>query len=133
MLFHVDTTDLDTARKGVRELVSDMDGLMTDIEQDVAELVAERARPLVPRLSGAARASVKALDYAGGPSVVGGRGIDYFAWLNYGGAAGRQHATKRSKVKDGRYLYPAYERSENEIEDLMADRLMQALRAVGLA
>jgi hypothetical protein len=133
MLFMVDTKDLNTARKGVRELVSGMNDLVYDIEQGAAELVADRAQPMVPRLSGAARASVKALDYAGGPSVVGGRGLDYFAWLNYGGAAGRQHATKRSKVQDGRYLYPAYERSENQIEDLMADKLMAALRDAGLA
>lgn len=134
MLFEVDTQGLDAWLMAARRFEDALPDLMDDTEHEVAELVAGETRRRVPVLSGAARQSVRVLDYSGDATVVGGSsGVRYFGWLNYGGRTGRQYATVRPKVRRGRYIYPAYEDSEPEIVSIMDDQLLKSLRAHGLA
>jgi len=134
MLFSVDTEGLDTWIFAARRFRDSLPDLVDETEQAAAELVAGETRRRVDVLTGAARQSVRVLDYNGDAAVVGGGGsVPYYAWLDFGGRAGIKGSTVRFKVPHGRYAYPAYEDSQPEIEDLMGEKVLKALRAQGLA
>jgi hypothetical protein len=134
MLFSVDTEDLDTWIFAAQRFRQDLPDLADETEQDAAELVAGETRRRVDVLTGAARQSVRVLDYQGDATVVGGSGsVRYYLWLDHGGHAGIRGTTVRRKVNRGRYAYPAYEDSQYDIAELMDDNVQKALRAHGLA
>lgn len=127
MLFTVDTKPLVTWAGNLRQFADDLPDVVSGIEQASAELVADVARPMVPHRTGAARDSVKAIDYSGSWTVVGGSAsVRYYKWLNYGGGS-------RPKVRDGRYQWPAFEKSEQDVQELMSEKLLAALQDAGLA
>lgn len=133
MLFSVDTEGQDAWIFAARRFQRDLPDLMEETEHDAAELVAGETRRRVDVLTGAARQSVRVLDYQGDATVVGGSGsVRYYTWLDYGGHAGIRGTTVRSKVRRGRYAYPAYEDSQPEIAELMDDNVKKSLRDHGL-
>lgn len=79
------------------------------IGNDAANIVANKARPRVARLSGKAQRSIKASSTRTLSRVKGGGPRQsYYPWLEFGGRVGRKHATRRRFIKSGRYIYPAY-------------------------
>lgn len=100
---------------------------------DVADVVIRHARPLVPRRTGRAAASMKARSTRTAVRVAaGGRRAPYYPWLDFGGRVGRRKATKRAFLREGRYLYRAYFDNEDEFADVLTDRLRGAARRAGL-
>lgn len=98
-----------------------------------AGLVADRARSGVPRRSGAAAGSIQVKTIGPKARVVsGGRRAPYFPWLDFGGRVGRKKATRRPYLADGRYVYPAYRSTRDQVEAIMRETLVEAVRDAGL-
>lgn len=95
-------------------------------------LTVESARPTIPRESGDAARSVRHFLTNTGAAAEGGGTIDYYRWLELGGASGRNHANKRAIVDQGRYIYPGYLRVEKKIETMMNEETTKAIEAAGL-
>lgn len=82
---------------------------------EVAEIVAKTARPLVPVRSGRAVASIKAGSTQRGANLkVGGNAAPHFLWLDFGGRVGRNKSVKRPFIPGGRYVYPSLKAKRDE-------------------
>jgi hypothetical protein len=133
-VIEVDLNDMRGFLLGVSRMPGEVTDRVKDLEVEVAGLVVKTARPMVPVLTGAAARSLRVLDLSDGAAAVGGSpSVKYYAWLEYGGAAGVHHSVHRSVVPEGRYLHPAYVDDQARIEVMMAETLLDAARAAGLA
>lgn len=96
---------------------------------DIARTVADDARRSVPVESGALAKSIRPSSTTRvGRVSMGGARVPYAGFIEFGGSVGRNHSTKRTYVRDGRYLRPAYERNRARVQAEMVtlvDRLIQ--------
>ena len=100
---------------------------------DVADVVIRHARPLVPRRTGRAAASMKARSTRTKVRVAaGGKRAPYYPWLDFGGRVGGRKATRRAYLKEGRYLYKSFFDHEDEFVGVLTDRLVRAAERAGL-
>lgn len=111
----------------------DTNAAMVDAIGDSMKGVVARARPLIPSLSGRARASVQvdrgphgATITAGGPRVL------YFGWLDYGGRVGIKKSVSRPFLPDGRYLWPAFTRQYDDLVDNVSTGVFRVIEQDGL-
>lgn len=104
--------------------------------KDAAQLVvndAKRRIPLGPPAGGHVRSSVRSAKVSHGVEVrAGGARYPYYMWLEFGGRVGRRHATKRDRVKSGRYLRPAFLARQKRVNRACSRAVARALRAAGL-
>lgn len=103
----------------------------------VGEKVASNARGRMPSRSGRAKSSVKAGTSGPTAHVQGGRGtVPYYGYLDFGGTlrptGGRRNTQSRPKLAKGRYLYPAIEQMQPEIESGAAEAFEDMKRELGL-
>lgn len=94
----------------VRLFVSRVPGeVVQKTGKELAEETISAARPEVPVVSGRAAGSLREVMTASGAIAEGGEGVEYYAWLEYGGASGVGLSNLREVYGNGRYIYPAYE------------------------
>lgn len=99
---------------------------------EVAEIVAGSARPLVPVRTGKARASIKAGSSARGAAIkVGGTKAPYFPWLDFGGRVGPEKSVRRPFIPGGRYIYPSLRRHRDDVETKLFEVLERLAAAAG--
>ena len=106
-----------TGAKELRAALKRMDKRLTDdlkdVHQDAGELVAERARALVPYLSGTLHDTIRTDRRATGASVLAGRtsvpyaGVQHFGWPKH-------------NIEPSPFLYEALEDKAGEVADLYA-------------
>lgn len=130
--FRIDTHGLTEFNIGLGRLVASMPETSAFVALAAANVVTKAARPDIPVVSGRAAASLQAYQTGGGAVSEGGGTIAYYRWLELGGAAGGNYAVQRPVKKGGRYIQPAYERSQVEIQMLLNDALTQACKDAGL-
>lgn len=110
--------------------------LPTEVLQDAGEQAAEitirGARPSVPRITSVTMSTLAARPTGRGGVAEGGDGIEWYGWLEFGGASGRRHANVREKVILGRYIYPSYEENEDEINRTSNEVLVAVFRRAGV-
>lgn len=98
-----------------------------------ADLVVEGARPLVPRRTGRAAASLKAASSQREARVAGGSGrAPYYPWLDFGGRVGRHNSIGRPFMTKGRYLFPTYEARRGEVLHTMQEGLIHLAVSSGV-
>jgi len=119
--------------QAILRLKADIPGVVSRVVFAAAGISVDAARPTVPRDSGDAARSLRHFLTNTGAAVEGGASVDYYRWLELGGASGRKHANKRPTVADGRYIYPGYLRSEQKIQIVMEESLSKAVTDAGLA
>ncbi len=120
--------------KGLRELRRDLRKvapellplLRDELKKAVDTTVVPRARAKMPRITGAAQDSVRAV--SGGNTVfirAGGAKVPYYGWLDFGGTLAkvglRRNEQYRSILKSGRYLYPAIAESSSALANAAAE------------
>ena len=123
---------------GIRELNAALKQVDTDLPKGVrlalnaaTETLAGRIRPLVPSVSGRARASIKARSTRTAARLsVGGARAPYYPWLDFGGTAPR--AGTRPFRKDGRYIYASYFKHRDELAVNLEAALLEAARSAGV-
>lgn len=100
---------------------------------DSAGIVVDRVRPLVPKRSGRASASVRAVSQQQkGVVKAGGSRAVYYPWLDFGGGVGRRNSVRKPYIAKGRYLYPTYERVRPAVIVSMETGLDRLIRQSGL-
>lgn len=99
-----------------------------------ADLLISRTKPKIPTVSGAAARSMVARSTRTSARVaVGGKRAPYFPWLDFGGQGRRKgRPAHRPFIKEGRYVYPTLRQIRPEIEQLLADGIVQVVKSVGL-
>jgi hypothetical protein len=123
---------------GVREMVAAYRKAGDDVERQavrkvlpVAERIAQDAARRTPRRSGRAAGSIRARSTSRGASVTGGADVPYFGWLDFGGAVGRNASVERPYIATGRYIFPAVDAAEKDIEGAVADGIEAAATGAG--
>jgi hypothetical protein len=119
--------------QSLKRLDDDMPKVLRVGLNSVADVVVGVARPRVASRSGRARGSVRAKSTRTAVRVAGGgKRVPYYGWLDYGGKVGRGKAQVRPFRKEGRYLYPAYYATRDDIPRLLEDALVDTARQAGL-
>jgi phage gpG-like protein len=104
---HVD--GLDDAVRDIARWADQLGGVIARVADPVAQRAAQVVRSKVPRLSGQLAGSVGVVDSADGAELVmGGPGVPYAAWIEFGGKRGRPY------IAEGRYLYPTAQDFEDD-------------------
>lgn len=107
----VHVTGLAQFRRGLRELDRAAPRALRVAGNEAAQLVVDTARPMVPKRTGKAAASIKVKSSQSVVRVVsGGARAPWMPWLDYGGRVGKNDSASRPFTPDGRYVYPAYRR-----------------------
>lgn len=100
---------------------------------DTARMIARDAQGRVPRLTGAARATIDVQVAEGAAMIVaGGQRAPYFGWLEHGGAVGRHDSIRLPYVNDGRYIGRAVDTAIADIETAALTAVRNAGRKGGL-
>ena len=99
-----------------------------------ADVVLDAARPDVPTKSGRARASMKARSSQRAARIaVGGKKAPYYPWLDFGGEGKRKgRPAARPFLRKGRYVYPALDRTHDQVTEVMAQGLTDLAKSAGL-
>lgn len=120
--------------RNLKRLDSGHPKMLRTAQNQAAQLVIDDARPKVPRRSGRAARSMRAASTRTATRVrAGGARAEYYPWLDFGGAVGRQHAVKRPFYTDGRYLYRSYYhlRDSGRFEETLNEALLDVVRQAG--
>lgn len=97
-----------------------------------AELVVAEVRTLVPVKTGKARASYRAQSGQREAKVVGGsRAAPHVGWLEWGGRVGRGKKVVRPRVRESRYVWPAYRRKQAAIAAKLEEAIVGVARGAG--
>lgn len=132
MEMKVSTAGMAEINGAIARLKTNLPTVIQHIALQASALTVESARPTIPRASGDAARSVRHFLTNTGAAVEGGDTVDYYRWLELGGASGRNHANKRAIVDQGRYIYPGYLRVEKKIEAMMNQEMTTAVETAGL-
>lgn len=91
--------------------------------QTLAETVASQVQSKVPVLTGTLAASVETVELEAAEfGVAMGDGLDYAAWIEFGGSRGRE------LIPEGRYLYPTALDAEPQFQQLASDTAEDTVR-----
>lgn len=119
--------------RGLRKISADAPKGLRLALNEAATLLVDRTRPLIPRRTGAAAASLKARSTRTSARVgMGGRRAPYMPWLDFGGRTGKNKSVQRPFYAEGRYLYPTLRKVRPEIENALRGALVQVARDAGL-
>lgn len=125
--------------KGLKDMDSDLAKAVRLAFNEAADIVADDARPRIPRRSGRARGSLKVASTQKLARVrAGGNRAPYYPWLDFGGQIGaragkaRGQRGRRPFLKDGRYVYRSYDRKRPEFIEAMRDGLVKVARDAGV-
>lgn len=98
-----------------------------------ATTVAQGAARRVPRRTGKAAASLRAMSSQREARVMGGsKKVPYYGWLDFGGRIGRDKSQRRPFVAGGRYMYPTFSANRDSIYKSLAAGLAKLARDAGL-
>jgi hypothetical protein len=130
----IEVTGLAALNRGLRAIDKDAPKELRLALNEAADLFADRIRPEVPSLSGAARRSIVARSTRTSARVaVGGKQAGYFPWLDFGGAGRiKGRPPQREFLREGRYVYPTLRRVRPEIEAQLQESLNAVIRNAGL-
>lgn len=109
----------------IKDFRTGLTGLSESISYTAAEMTADATRPGVPVVSGKAARSVQA--YMTGSTAItqGGDNVEYYDWLEHGGPSGVHGSNFRTVDVRGRYIYPAYERIQPQIQSMMERQIQE--------
>lgn len=127
--------------EGLRELqaaLKNVDGesqkQLRVVLNEAAQVVVSGAQSRAPVRTGAYRSSIKVASGQREAKVKSGSAkVAYAGFIDYGGAVGRRHATKRQFIRSGRCVYPAYSSEKSNILAILNAGLIKLIQDSGLA
>lgn len=130
----IQITGLRDFQRQLRDMDAGLPKQLRLVLNEATGLVIDYAQPRIPRVTGAAAASLKARSTQREARVaVGGRRAPYYPWLDFGGEGRiKGRPAKREFIKSGRYVYKGLEVKRPQITELMAAGLAQLARDAGL-
>jgi hypothetical protein len=124
---------LSQVRAGFKQVASEANDVARDTTKLAGDLLVSTTQPKVPFVTGAARRSLVAKASGGSVRVqAGGTLAPHYAWLDFGGRAGRNLAVLRPVIREGRYLYPTLREIQPRIEAQGTRVVEQMIRRAGL-
>lgn len=131
--FDLEFKGLDKYRQGLDRISKKIPDAVLAAFAEAGDIIADTARPKVPRRTGAAQRSLRSTPSPRGVRVVGGSSsVRYYAWLEYGGRAGRNGSVVREYVPQGRYIYPTYVSKRNDVERVLLNHVIRLFEQEGL-
>lgn len=120
--------------RALRRVSADAPKGLRLVGNEAADLLVTKTRPEIPRLTGAAAASLRAQSTRTSARVaVGGRKAPYYPWLDFGGQGRiKGHPAHRDFRKGGRYLYPTLARQQQAIARILQEGIVAVARDAGL-
>ena len=120
-------------QRSLKKLDSDLPKALRIALNGASDLIITKARPLIPKRTGAAQASLKAKSTQKAARIgVGGRRAPYYPWLDFGGKVGRDKSVDRPFFKSGRYLYPTVAKHRDDVTDIMQPGIVAVAKTAGL-
>jgi hypothetical protein len=126
---------------GLKELNKALRGIDRDAPKTlrvalnaVAEQVADKIRPKVPIVSGAAKSSLRVASTRTSARIrAGGGKASHWPWLDFGGEGKRRgRPPARPYIPEGRYIYPTLASERSNIARLLEAALVGVVEANGL-
>jgi hypothetical protein len=100
---------------------------------EAANLLVTRTRPLIPRRTGRAAKALKASSTRTAARVtMGSSRARYLPFLDFGGRVGPRNSVRRPFIPQGRYLFPTLVRIGPEVTDVLEKALDRVARDAGL-
>jgi hypothetical protein len=119
--------------RALRKMDSEAPKGLRLVQNDAANLIVDKTRPLIPHRTGAAAKSLKAKSSRTLTRIaVGGNRARYYPWLDFGGKTGINRSVDRPFYKEGRYLYPTLGKNKAEIADLLQKGILAVAQSAGL-
>lgn len=148
----VNVTGLRELRSALRKVDKSLLPELRDELKGAVEIVAADVRSSMPKDTGRAAASVRAVARGNTIYLVGGKArVPYYGWLEFGGKlpdkrprtkkalagngfgpVAKAKGAVRDKVREGRYMYPAIRRKTPQIVEAAGDAFDNAARKAGL-
>jgi len=129
----VDVQGLREFQRGLREIDKNLPKTLRLALNEAANLLIDQTRPLIPRRSGAAAASLKPRSTQRTVRIaVGGKRAPYYPWLDFGGTTGRGGGARRPFYKEGRYLYPTLRKNRDEFTKIMEKAIVAVAKDAGI-
>lgn len=126
----IQITGLRQMNKALKQVDTDLPKGTRLALNEGATIVADEARPHVPRRTGRAAATYRARSTRTAARVaIGGAKAPYVPWLDFGGTA---NTAKRQFIKSGRYLFPALERKRPEVLAALERAVVAVVEGAGL-
>lgn len=126
-------TGLAEFNRNLRKMSSELPKELRLVLNESADVVVDWARPKIPTVSGAARATLKAKSTRTEARVQGGSTrVPYYPWLDFGGKVGRNRSVARPFYSDGRYIYAGLHATREDIVSVMTDGVVRLVRSAGL-
>lgn len=119
--------------RSLKDLDRELPKAMRHANNAVASIVVDGAAPKIPTRSGKARRSLKAKSTRTAVRVsAGGKRAAYYGWLDFGGSTGIRRTVRRPFIEEGRYIYPTYSSSRDEVLEAMVTAYATVARDAGL-
>lgn len=119
--------------RSLRKLDGDLPKALRVALNGCSAYLIEKTTPLIPKRTGAARASLKARSTRTSVRIaVGGPKAPYYPWLDFGGRTGRGRSVVRPYIKTGRYLYPTLNKHRDAFTAIMQNAIVDVARQAGL-
>jgi hypothetical protein len=119
--------------RSLRSISKDAPKQLRLVGNEAANLVVDDARPDVPTLTGRAAKTVKAASTRTAAQVkAGGVRAAYYPWLDFGGRVGKNRSVRRTFIKGGRYIFPAYSDNRELIGERLERGMTELIRDAGL-
>jgi hypothetical protein len=129
----VSVEGLDQFRRALRMMDKALPRTLRVAMNEAAALLIQKAKPLVPRLTGRAADSMKVRSSQSAVRVaVGGSRAPYYPFLDFGGRVGPGKSVHRPFMTEGRYLYPTLRANKTEFNEVLEDALKGAARSAGI-
>jgi hypothetical protein len=129
----IDITGIRDFQRQLRAMDADLPKQIRHVLNASGEIVIQHARPLIPRRTGAAAASLKLRSSQREARLAaGGRKAPYYPWLDFGGRVGPNDSVVRQFITIGRYIYPTVRDRADDIQQAMADGLAELAQTAGL-
>lgn len=120
-------------QRALRKMDADLPKQLRIALNQASQLVIDKARPGIPRRTGAAANSLKVRSSQREARIAaGGRKAPYYPWLDFGGKVGRGKSVERAFFKEGRYIYPALRKNREEITRVMMTAITDLAQGAGL-
>lgn len=132
----IDVRGLREFRAGLRRVHAGLPRAVRQVANRAAEIVVNEARPRVPSgppARGHALSSIRtASTQSRGRVKGGGARYPYYPWLDFGGRVGPGGSVERTRLRAGRYIYPAFVDKREEVQDEARRGLAELVRAAGI-
>lgn len=119
--------------RSLRNISKDAPKQLRLVANHAAEVVVDDAKPEVPTDTGTAQRSVRTASTRTASQVkAGGVRAVWYPWLDFGGRVGKNRSVKRTFIKGGRYIYPAYTDNRELIGERLERGLTELIKDSGL-